>query len=65
MRKVPIRDRGWIVVNHGIPVFPTLSTTRKGSIENWEDGWRERGLRWNKERRAGHVECRRVNFEVV
>ena len=56
-------DRGWIIFNHGIPVFPTLFTTRKECISRFRarDGMTKN--EWRAMVRRGTYQCRKVDME--
>ena len=57
-----LKTEGWIVVNYGIAVFPTLSMTRREAIDKWNtrgDGY------WRKLQRKGAIKCLKVSLERV
>ena len=55
-------QRGWIILNTGIPVFPTLLPTRTDCVMKFR---MERGISvqdWRKALRIGLFECVKVQL---
>ena len=59
-------QRGWIIEDHGITIFPTLFTTRSGCIRRYlkRYGTTPPMTRewWRKRVRNGSLRCRRVEL---
>lgn len=59
-------QRGWIILNYEIPVFPTLRTTRKLCIRHFcrerELPGLERGKEWGKAVRCGQYKCVKIQL---
>jgi len=61
------RHRPWIVIEDGIPIYPTLGVDRLSSIKSWVQ-LRGRGggvqVDWVTEECSGRVKCVKIYMEI-